>query len=231
MIGGDLDSCLEPFTGTALYAGGLEPAWSLLLSDERLVFNQPGRLRTLVFDQPKRMRVGTLWRWYQRLDDGKGQLDVAFEVERKPCRDEQGVWYALTAHVNLDEVLFDGCARYGDLQRLTLASRYRTPAGQYLRDIHVLMKADGSARLIEENHNGLPLVPRAGAWRFLNSDRILLELARDGSEGAVDTLLWKLGNDGSLTLLNDDPALGRGLELQPLGAPLQWPEGGRKPLP
>jgi len=230
VIGGDLNSCDENFSGAVLYAAGSTPPWSAILEEGRLVFNQPRKLRTLVFDAPQRMRDGEIRRWYQSLDDGRRRVGIALDIKAQPCQDPQGVWYALTAQVDLDGRIFSGCARYGDLQRLTLNSHYRTATGEYLRDLHLLLKADGSVRLIEDNHDGRSLVPRSGQWRFLNAERILLELARPGVDGVVDTQLWRLQGEGALVLLNDDPALGRGLKLQPVGRPLQWPSG-RVPLP
>ncbi|GGC01164.1 hypothetical protein GCM10011352_29100 [Marinobacterium zhoushanense] len=230
VIGGDLSSCDERFAGVSLYAAGLEPPWSVMLGEDSLVFNEPQRLRTLVFDKPERMREGEIWRWYQRLSDRKSGLDIALEVVVRPCRDGQGNWYALSAQLDLEGSVFNGCARYGDLPRLALASHYRTAAGAYLRDLHLLMQADGDVRLVADNHDGQPLQPRAGRWRFLSSDRVLLELERPGAAGKFDTQLWQVRGDGALVLLNDDPALGRGLELQPTGRILQWPEG-RAPLP
>lgn len=230
VIGGDLSSCAEHFSAVALYASGMEPPWSAMLEQERLVFNEPQRLRTLVFDKPDSTREGVIWRWSQSLRDGNSDRDIALDVVRRPCRDSQGTWYALSAQLDLDGRLFSGCARYGDLQMLALVSHYRTAAGQYLRDLHLLLQADGDVRLVEDNHDGLPLKPRAGRWRFLNAERVLLELERPGTVGQFDTQLWRVRNDGALVLLNDDPALGRGLELQPAGRFLQWPEG-RIPLP
>lgn len=231
VIGGDLTSCEEDFSGVELYAVGMEPPWSVMLSSEKLVFNEPGRLRSLVFAEPDWIREGNIWRWYQSLKGRKSRIDIVLEVVLQPCRDARGNWYALHAEVDLEGSLFSGCARYGDLHRLKLATHYRTPVGEYLRDIHLLLKEDGSARLVRDNNDGQPLVPRVGHWRFLNRERILLELERPDAAGMIDTQLWQLTGDGRLALLNDDPALGRGLQLQSVGRVLQWPETGRMRLP
>ncbi|WP_432698556.1 hypothetical protein ACQUQP_09500 [Marinobacterium sp. YM272] len=230
VIGGGLDECEETAEGAALRAFGHGPAWVADLSEDRIVVREAERFRSFTFSSPEYLRQGNLRRWSADIKRGRSRIDVALSVEPRPCIDRRGIWYALSAQLELEGWVFNGCARYGDLGRLDLASRYSTPAGEYLRDLHLLLRADGRARLIvDSNTEGQPLDVRTGHWRRLGSGRLLLETERDG--GDQDTLLWSVEPDGSIRLVTDDPALGRGLRLVSSGVALQWPEARNLRLP
>lgn len=230
VIGGDLQSCGEDGEGAALRAFGVSPNWVADLSDNKLVLREAERLRTLSFRDLQFIRQGNMWSWRGDVKSGRSTLDAELTVYKGSCHDKADTWYFLTAEFNLGGQLFRGCARYGDLGRLDLASRYSTPPNTYLRDLYLLLRADGRARLVIDSHNGdQSLDVRTGSWRRMSSGRLLLETERDGNDD--DTLLWSVESDGSIRLLTDDPNFGRGLHLVRTGAPLQWPKERELSLP
>lgn len=149
VIGGGLDACGQTFPGMLLLAEGARPAWSLRLEASRMVLDDPGQRRRLIVHQPDFIRRGQLWQWTGRLTMQGERRDLLFEVERRPCRDGVGNWYALSAHADLDGEAFFGCARYGDLQLLDLAGFYDT-GDAYLRRVALVLRGDGRLRLVED---------------------------------------------------------------------------------
>lgn len=114
-----------------------------------MVLDDPGQRRRLIVHQPDFIRRGQLWQWTGRLTMQGERRDLLFEVERRPCRDGVGNWYALSAHADLDGEAFFGCARYGDLQLLDLAGFYDT-GDAYLRRVALVLRGDGRLRLVED---------------------------------------------------------------------------------
>ncbi|SEG22915.1 hypothetical protein [Marinobacterium lutimaris] len=230
VIGGDLNSCREHIEGAALRAFGVSPNWVADLSDTKFVLREAERLRTLGFTDLQFIRDGNTWRWRGDVKRGRNTLNAELMVFKRPCFDTADTWYFLTAELYLEGQLFRGCARYGDLGRLDLASRYSTPPDTYLRDLYLLLRADGRARLLIDNHTeDQSLDVRTGHWRRMSSGRLLVETEGDG--GNEDTLLWSVEQDGSIRLLTDDPNFGRGLQLVRSGVPLQWPQEREVNLP
>lgn len=230
VIGGGLGQCDEKAEGAGLRAFGMDPAWVADLSDDRLVVHDAQRLRSFAFTSPLFIRQGNEWRWQAEIKRRRNSIQAVLAVQPRPCIDARGVWYFLTASLELESHFFTGCARYGDLARLDIASRYSTPPGEYLRDLHLLLRADGRARLIIDSHTqDQALDVLTGRWRQLSSGRLLVEIERDGEN--QDTLLWSVGIDGSIQLISDAPTFGRGLRLVRTGVPLQWPEARALSLP
>lgn len=230
VIGGDLNSCRETAEGADLRAFGVNPNWVADLSETKFVLREAERLRTLGFSDLQFIREGNMWRWLGDVKWGRQTLNAELMVYKRPCFDNTGTWYFLSAELYMEGDLFRGCARYGDLGRLDLASRYSTPPNTYLRDLYLLLRADGRARLVIDSHNAdQSLDVRTGSWRRMSSGRLLVETERDGNDD--DTLLWSVEADGSIRLLTDDPNFGRGLQLVRTGTPLQWPQERGLSLP
>lgn len=220
LIGGGLQACEQHLEGMLLLGAGEEPYWSLRLESQRMVLNDPAQLRRLIFREPELTRRGHLWQWRGQIEQHNETLDLLFEVEARPCRDRAGHWYALTARADLEGAPFTGCARYGDLQLLDLSARYDS-GERYLRGVTLLLRGDGRARLVVDARNGQPLAARAGTWRLLGVDRLLLELAPTEPGDDSETLLWRRLRDGRLRLVSAHPEFGR-LALDPAATPLQW---------
>lgn len=228
VIGGGLSACEQAFPGILLLAEGDRPGWALRLEASRMVLDDPEQRRRLIVHQPDFIRRGQLWQWKGQLTMQGARRELLFEVERRPCRDEVGHWYALSAQVDLDGEAFLGCARYGDLQLLDLAGFYDT-GDAYLRRVALLLRGDGHLRLVEDARNGQPLKVRLGRWQWLAEGRLLLELKGSDASGVEDTLLLSRLKDGRLRLVGRHPAYGEGLILEPGDQPLQWL--GRPALP
>lgn len=228
VIGGGLAACEQHLEGALLWGAGEHPDWRVRLEEQRMVLSEPGRRRQTIFRDPRLIRRGHLWQWDGHLERRGNRLDLLFEVQSLPCRDESGHWYALTARALLEGDEYGGCARYGDLQLLNLAARYDPPSSAE-SGITLLLRGDGGVRLVEHARNGQVLNARPGQWRLLGDSRLLLELTGKTPEEEGDTLLWRQLRDGRLLLVGDHPRYGRGVMLDPGAAPLQWQ--GRPLLP
>lgn len=227
LMGGGLEACAQHLTGVQLMGIGGAPDWAVRLKEHQLVLELPAQRRRLIFDEPQLIRRGQLWQWHSSLSLRGDRLDLLFEVEPLPCRDREGNWYALTARADLEGEVFNGCARYGDLQLLNLAARYDAPAGSGTQ-LTLLLRGDGGVRLVERTDKGAVLQARAGHWRLIGAQSLLLELEEPAPETSA-SLLWRRQRDGRLVLVGEHPGYGKGLMLNPGVTPLQWWGRGRLP--
>jgi len=227
LLGGGLEACVQHLTGVRLLGIGGAPDWAVRLEGSRMVLELPTQRRRLIFSEPQLTRWGQLWQWHGRLSRSGDTLDLLFEVEPLPCRDRAGHWYALTARADLEGELFSGCARYGDLQLLDLATRYDMPV-QARGRLSLLLREDGSARLVEPLGQGTALQARSGHWRLIGDHSLLLELEGKPPQEA-ETLLWRRQRDGRLVLIGEHPRYGKAVALDPGMIPLQWRDPERLP--
>ncbi len=229
VIGGGLAACEQFYPGVDLHVVGHQPGWQVDLNGAELRYSNVGALQTLVFGSSRFMREGSIWRWLAKLADKRGRtFELTLEVTDTPCRDALGIWYNLSASADLDGTLYTGCARYGGLERFSLARRYQTEPGRYMRQLALTLALDGQARLTDDYLNGQPLIVSDGRWQLMSDGRMLLTLSAAQGQGDIP-LLWSRHGD-TLRLETADPVYGKGLELS-ADSELEWAADYRRRLP
>ncbi|KAA0875895.1 hypothetical protein [Nitrincola tapanii] len=232
----DPKGCQQHLPGNLLVAGGTQPEfWQLELKEQQLLLNFPEKLQTLRFNAIDFSREGSDWLWEAEIKrQQRVRHRASLRVKNAPCVDMQGQWYGLQAQLQLDRREYNGCARRGDLQRLSLSSRYRLPQKIQTRAIEVSLSPEGELRWQEDYLNDQPIEIHLGRWQLLENGRLLLTLEQleKGMETRQEALVMRPSGAGGWRLVGFHPLYGEGgLELVPTGDPLPWRAGSRFPVP
>nr|WP_067295772.1 hypothetical protein [Marinobacterium profundum] len=209
LVGGDSRACAAELDGIFLRAAGVAPDWAADLSGDRLeVRDQSRRVRfRFTVEKGTSWRGDPLWSGSLTTPDGKSR-DLKLRLtesgaDESGCRDDSGVWYGLSVDMRLDGRRYQGCGRYGDLTRASLAGRYSRVlvSGDGPQRSTVLeLSAEGSAILTEDTHDARPAVRRDGSWRWLSTGKLMLHLfQRDGLD-EQQVRLFNRQLDGTLVL-------------------------------
>ena len=209
MLGGDIATCNQLLSGVAVRAGGLEPVWYADVEGSEVRIHDSTRFRSWRLSDIEIEKTGAQWRWRSLKQDSK--LPV-LEIWREACVDPVGVWYALSSRVRVNDRTLRGCARYGDLQRMTLATKYYTRDPALLRQLGLALESDAtlSLSLIDESGQSERY---KGTWRLLGRNQLLINLERQGASSSR-ALVFKIEGT-KLSLQGRDPLFGSGVELFP----------------
>ncbi len=221
MLGGDIATCRHRLEGIELRAGGLNPVWYADLKPGVLEVHDSTRLKSWRLTEPELSISGNRWRW-----QGNG---TGFTVRRAQCFDKLGVEYALSAEFRAGARQLRGCARYGDLQRMLLKTRYYSRDPQRARQIGL--------QLIDSERFDLSLINStgeresySGSWRLLSAGQLLLQIEDERLRGSGRSL--RFVPDGEvLRLANTQLLLGSELILYPGTEPLLAQKRLRADLP
>ena len=210
MLGGDIATCRHQLAGIELRAGGLGPVWYADLKPGVLEVHDSTRLKSWRLTDPELSISGSRWRWQHE--------GTRLTIRRAQCFDKLGVEYALSAEFSSGVTQLKGCARYGDLQRMLLKTRYYSRDGKRERQIglQLLSRSRFDLSLISptgerENYGG--------AWRLLSGGQLLLQIEDDRLRGSGRSLRF-IPEGELLRLANDHPLLGSELLLYPGTEPL-----------
>ena len=210
MLGGDIATCRHQLEGIELRAGGLDPVWYADLKAGVLEVHDSTRLKSWRLTSPELSISGNRWRW-------QGER-TRLTIRRTQCFDKLGVEYALSADFSAGATQLKGCARYGDLQRMLLKTRYYSRDSKRERQIGL--------QLIDSLRFDLSLISSTGerenyggSWRMLSGGQLLLQIEDQRLRGSGRSLRF-LPEAGLLRLANSHPLLGRELTLYPGTEPL-----------
>jgi len=210
MLGGDIATCRHQLEGIELRAGGLDPVWYADLKNGVLEVHDSTRLKSWRLTNPEFSISGNRWLW-------QGER-TRLTIRRSQCFDKLGVQYALSAEFSAGATQLKGCARYGDLQRMLLKTRYYSRDSKRERQIGL--------QLIDSSRFDLSLISSTGArenyggsWRLLSSGQLLLQIEDERLRGSGRSLRF-VPEAGLLRLANSHPLIGSDLTLYPGTEPL-----------
>lgn len=210
MLGGDIATCRYELNGIQLRAGGLNPVWYADIKDGELQVHDSTRLRSWRLTQPQFRQRGDRWSW-------SGE-SVSLTIRTEPCRDALDVDYALSAEFVAAGTRLQGCARYGDLQRNLLKTRYYSRDSGLMRQFGLQLQANGRFSLSLIDRQG-EADRYNGRWQMLNSGQLLLRLQDERLRGSGRSLRLQ-PSAGELRLVSDHPVFGSGTRLYPGTEPL-----------
>lgn len=210
MLGGDIATCRYELKGIQLRAGGLNPVWYADIKDGELQVHDSTRLRSWHLTQPQFKQRGDRWSW-------SGDA-ISLTIRTEPCRDALSVEYALSAEFVAGGTRLQGCARYGDLQRNLLKTRYYSRDSSLLRQFGLQLQADGGFSLSLIDRKG-EADRYNGRWQMLSSGQILLQVQDERLRGSGRSLRLQ-PRAGELHLVSDHPVFGGGTRLYPGTEPL-----------
>lgn len=210
MLGGDIATCRHQLQGIEIRAGGLDPVWYADLKSGVLEVHDSTRLKSWRLTDPELSISGDRWRW---------QSDrTRLTISRTQCFDKLGVEYALSAEFSAGATQLKGCARYGDLQRMLLKTRYYSRDSQRDRQVGL--------QLIDSERFDLSLISSTGEresyngrWRLLSGGQLLLQIEDERLRGSGRSLRFVPERE-LLRLANSHPLLGSELILYPGTEPL-----------
>jgi len=210
MLGGDFATCSHQLDGIQLRAGGLNPVWYADIKAGELEVHDSTRLRSWHLTQPEFKQVANRWVW-------SGNA-ISLTISQQPCRDDLDIEYALSAEFVAAGTRLQGCARYGDLQRHLLKTRYYSRDASLLRQFGLELRVDARFALSLIDRKG-ESERYSGTWQLLNTGQLLLQLEGERLRGAGRSL--RLARRGSeLLLVSDHPVFGSDIRLYPGVEPL-----------
>lgn len=205
MLGGDLATCEHLLKGATLRAGGLNPVWYADLKTDELQIHNSTAMRSWRLTQPDFSRAGDLWIWQSE--------GAKLAVWRERCEDAIGIEYALTAQFTAGSTQLAGCARYGDLSRALLKTRYYSRDPGLLRQLGLQLWWNDKVRLSLISSDGSS-ERYDGRWQVLNSGDILLRFDDERLRGQSRSLRLKTDDEG-LRVITPHPVFGSGALLYP----------------
>lgn len=210
LLGGDIATCQHQLTGIQLRAGGLNPVWYADVKPDLLEVHDSTRLKSWRLTQPTLSRSGDRWMWQGN--------QARLTIETTPCIDALGVEYALSAQFSAGATQLTGCARYGDLQRVLMKSRYYSRDAKRERQVGLHL-TDTQRFTLSLIGTGGERDSYQGEWRLLAGGQLLLQLEDERLRGAGRSLRFTPRNAG-FSLANTHPLFGAELELYPGTEPI-----------
>lgn len=205
MLGGDLATCQHRLPGATIRAGGLNPIWYADLKQGALQVHNSTGLRSWNLTQTEFRRVGERWVWQSE--------DIRLSIWPKTCIDAIGIEYALSAEFTGPGTRLTGCARYGDIDRALLKTRYYSRDANQLRQLGLQLWADDRVDLSLISRDG-SRERYSGRWQVLNSGQLLLRFDDERLRGQSRSLRL-LRQEDKLKILTPHPVFGEGALLYP----------------
>lgn len=210
MLGGDLRTCQHQLSGVMLRAGGLDPVWYADIKSASLEVHDSTRMKSWRFTETQLSQSSDRWRWQQQ--------GATLEVSRSRCMDKLGVEYAFSARFSSGSTRLEGCARYGDLERMLMKSRYYSRDKQRRRQIGLELRAD-EVFVLSLIDQGGARESYTGEWRLLAAGQLLLQLQDERLAGAGGSLRF-VPEGAGFKLANAHPLFGNEVLLYPGTEPL-----------
>lgn len=208
MLGGDIATCKKRLKGSLIRAGGLEPVWYADIKGESLAVHHSTALRSWRIGDAELEVANNGWRWTSKNLGGKGP---SLKIIRRPCVDRLGVWYALSAQFRVEGFSLNGCARYGDLDRIYWSEKYYSRDPSLLKQIGLTLEQNGDARLSLIDSNGGSERYNA-VWQTLGAQSILVNI--DAEAASLSRAIVFRRTETGLILQTPDLTLGKGIQLE-----------------
>ena len=222
VLGGHSATCHFELQGNLFRAAGSNPIWIADVQQGAIYVQNDKGLTKLRFpaSEPERS-VNTLV-WQSTLQT-PNLYNLHLRLKLQSCRDAHGIEYEYSARMKLNDKVFKGCARQGDLGQRTLPGLYEVKVAvsdRYQQHISMHLMADGQVAITQDYLNQQPIYKQQGRWELLPKNKVAVYLISEQQDGN-DVLVFHRHRLGGLVMQGYSAVYGKaGLTFQRIGPAL-----------
>lgn len=202
LIGGGKITCSYELEGNEFRAAGEKPVWIADIRKDSIHVQDFQKLTKLKFNGVEAVNTPDGLEWSSSIA-GNAEHQFTLKLSRSLCKDSHDTEYEYTAEMRLDGRLFDGCARKGNLDLISLPGIYKAdmPAvGGVTASLSMVLTSAGDVRLIQNYDNDQPVIVHKGTWQRMPKKKLVVYLTNVTGNQENEVLLFQRNQSGALEL-------------------------------
>ena len=202
LIGGGKITCSYELEGNEFRAAGERPIWIADIRKNSIHVQDFQKLTKLKFNRADLLSTPDGLEWTSKTS-GNAEHQLTLKLSRSLCTDSHNTEYEFTAKMRLGDRLFDGCARKGNLDLISLPGIYKADMSAVTGvtvSLSMVLTPEGVVRIIQNYDNDQPVIVHRGTWQRMPKKKLVVYLSNVTGNQENDVLLFQRNQSGALEL-------------------------------